>query len=97
MKRPAVYILASKKNGTVYVGVTTNIIQRLAAHQKGSHSCFSRTYNCQTLVYIEYFDTIVAAIEREKQLKAGSRKKKLALIEKQNPMWLDLSHQVSDL
>ncbi len=87
---PVVYIMASKRNGTLYTGVTSHLIQRVYQHKQGEIDGFTKRYNCKQLVYYEHFDNIMSAIEREKQIKGGSRKKKLALIEWMNPNWLDL-------
>ena len=85
-----VYILASRRNGTLYVGVTANLPRRVQEHQEGSGSEFTRRYGCRLLVWYERYERIVDAIAREKQIKAGSRRAKLALIEAMNPDWLDL-------
>ena len=90
MKLPAVYIMANKRNGTLYVGVTSNLPQRVFQHRTGMLKGFSKTNHCHLLVYFEVFEGILQAITREKQLKAGSRAKKIALIETKNHEWLDL-------
>jgi putative endonuclease len=90
MKSPAVYILASRRNGTLYTGVTSDLIGRTWLHKNHVLDGFSKKYQVTTLVYYEWFEEMNAAIEREKQIKAGSRKKKLALIEALNPEWRDL-------
>jgi putative endonuclease len=84
-------ILASKKNGTLYVGVTNSLQKRLWQHRHGLQSGFAHRYEVSMLVFFEEFRSVENAIAREKQLKAGSRKKKIALIEAVNPEWLDLS------
>ena len=89
-KQPAVYILASQRNGTLYVGVTSDLLKRVWEHKNDLVDGFSRRYGVQMLVYFEVADTMYAAISREKQLKAGSRAKKLQLIESVNPEWNDL-------
>ena len=89
MKQPAVYIMASKRNGTLYTGVTSNLPQRAWQHREGVADGFTRRYRCRMLVWFERHDNMEAAIVREKQIKAGSRKKKLALIESFNPQWRD--------
>ena len=89
-KQPAVYIMASKRNGTLYTGVTSNLIQRAYQHRNGLVSGFTSRYGCKMLVWYELFDDMVSAITREKQIKAGPRRKKLALIEATNPTWRDL-------
>lgn len=90
MKRPAVYIMASKRNGTLYTGVTSNLPQRVYQHLQSLVPGFTAKYECKLLVWYEQYDDMVAAIEREKQIKAGSRRKKLALIEAMNREWRDL-------
>jgi len=86
--------LANKKNGTIYTGVTGNLQRRIWEHKNGKINGFTDKYAVHKLVYFEIFDTIVSAIEREKQIKAGSRKKKLLLIEKENPEWRDLYDEI---
>ena len=90
MKRPAVYIMANKRNGTLYTGVTSNLAQRVGTHREALTPGFASRYGCKLLVWYEAHEDMVAAITREKQIKAGSRKKKLALIETKNPNWHDL-------
>jgi putative endonuclease len=90
MKQPAIYIMASNRNGTLYTGVTSDLIQRIAQHKNRTFDGFSKKHNCNQFVCFELFDDMNTAITREKQIKAGSRKKKLALIERQNPDWKDL-------
>ena len=94
MKQSAVYIMANKRNGTLYTGVTSNLVKRVAEHRKGSTSAFTSRYGCKMLVYFEICDDMYGAIGREKQIKAGSRKKKLALIESMNPRWRDLFEDI---
>jgi len=89
-KQPAIYIVASKRNGTLYTGVTSDLVKRIAEHKLGTYDGFSKNYNCKLLVYYELLETMETAILREKQIKSWSRKKKLALIEKENPSWKDL-------
>ncbi|WP_315798110.1 MULTISPECIES: GIY-YIG nuclease family protein [unclassified Bradyrhizobium] len=90
MKQPCVYIMANRRNGALYVGVTSDLPKRAYQHREGLVPGFTKTYGCKLLVWYEVHETMVAAIEREKQIKAGSRKKKLALIEAINPQWNDL-------
>ena len=90
MKQPCVYIMASKRHGTLYTGVTSNLPKRAFEHREGLVSGFSRKYGCKMLVWYELHETMIEAITREKQIKAGSRAKKLALIESLNPQWNDL-------
>jgi putative endonuclease len=86
-----VYILANKNNTVLYVGVTNNIERRLTEHKsKHNSKCFTARYNVDKLVYFEYFTDINLAILREKQLKAGSRSKKEALINLKNPQWVEI-------
>ena len=89
-RQPAVYIMANKYHGTLYTTVTSDLIVRVYQHKESKISGFTKRYNCHYLVYYEMCEDMFSAIEREKQIKAGSRKKKLALIEKINPKWEDL-------
>jgi putative endonuclease len=86
-----VYIMASKSNTAIYVGVTSDLTGRVYDHKNKTYKGFSATYECTKLVYYEEYQWIQDAISREKQLKAGSRKKKVDLIIKDNPSWNDLS------
>ncbi len=90
MKIPAVYIVASSKNGTLYTGVTSDLVRRIYQHKNGLMDGFSKRYGCKILAFFEVYDDMYSAISREKQIKAGSRRKKIDLIEKQNPAWQDL-------
>ncbi len=90
MKQPAIYIIASTRNGTLYVGVTSNLIQRVAQHRSGEIKGFTQTHGCKRLVHYEFMDTMEAAIIREKTIKGGSRARKIAMIEAENPLWFDL-------
>ncbi len=90
MRRPAVYIVANKRNGTLYTGVTSNLMQRAYQHREGQVPGFASRYGCKMLVFFEVFDEMQEAITREKQIKGGSRRKKLLLIERGNPDWRDL-------
>ena len=90
MKQPCVYIVASKRNGTLYAGVTGYLPKRADEHREGLVKGFSKTYGCKMLVWYEVHESMIEAITREKQIKAGSRSKKLALIEALNPDWNDL-------
>ena len=85
-----VYIMASGRNDTLYLGVTSDLIQRVWQHREGLADGFTRKYGCKILVWYEIHEEMRPAIAREKQLKAGSRKRKLALIEAMNPHWTDL-------
>ncbi len=96
MKHPAVYIMASQRNGTLYTGVTAQLHQRATDHRTGGGSAFTAWYGCKLLVWYELHETMESAILREKQIKSGSRlKKKLRLIESQNPTWRDLYPDLS--
>jgi putative endonuclease len=90
MKQPAVYMMANRRNGTLYVGVTSNLPQRAWLHRTGAVAGFTKRYGCKMLVWYEMQSTMLDAIAREKQIKGGSRKKKLDLIEAMNPTWRDL-------
>ena len=89
-KEPAVYFMASRRNGTLYTGVTTDLERRVYEHKEGLLSGFTKRYHCTLLVWYEHYDLMIDAIAREKQIKAGSRLAKLKLIEKMNPQWADL-------
>ena len=88
-----VYILSNKRNTVLYTGVSNNLIRRLWEHKNSTGSSFTKRYNVDKLVYFENFSSIDDAIAREKQIKAGSRKKKIILIESMNPQWKDLGDQ----
>jgi putative endonuclease len=85
-----VYIMASRKNGTLYIGVTRNLIKRVYEHKNDLVEGFTKRFQIHDLVYYEITSNISAAIAREKQLKAWHRPWKVALIEKSNPQWKDL-------
>jgi putative endonuclease len=87
-----VYILASQKHGTLYIGVTNDLIRRIHQHKLKVVRGFTRRYSVHKLVYFEIFDDPIAAITREKQLKKWNREWKIQLIERENPEWIDLSH-----
>lgn len=90
IKQPCVYIMASAKNGTLYTGMTSDLIKRVWQHKENIVEGFTKKYHVHQLVYFELVNDMLAAIVREKQIKAGSRTKKIALIEQNNPDWLDL-------
>jgi len=90
MKQPCVYIVANRRNGTLYTGVTSNLPKRAFEHRERLLKGFAAKYGCKILVWYELHETMIGAITREKQIKAGSRAKKLALIEALNPEWKDL-------
>jgi putative endonuclease len=96
-KQPCVYIMASKRNGTVYVGVTSNIQCRAWQHREGIVEGFTKKYGVKRLVYYEFLADMPGAIRREKQIKAWTRKSKLTLIESSNPSWKDLFYLLFDL
>jgi putative endonuclease len=85
-----VYILASKRNGTLYIGVTSNMTKRLWQHQNNSFKGFTQQYGVKTLVHMEQYPSMDQAIAREKAMKKWRRKWKIDLIEKNNPSWNDL-------
>ncbi|MDP9415058.1 MAG: GIY-YIG nuclease family protein [Pseudomonadota bacterium] len=93
MKQPAVYIMASGRNGTLYTGVTSHLTRRVWQHKEAT-SGFTARYGCKMLVWYEMHGDMLTAIAREKQIKAGSRGKKLALIEGMNRTWADLSDTI---
>jgi putative endonuclease len=93
-KQPAVYILASKQNGTLDVGVTSDLQKRVCEHKNDFVESFTKRYGAHRLVYYELHADMVSAITREKQLKKWNRAWKLELIEKQNPDWTDLWNQI---
>src|SRR5262245_23397383 len=87
----AVYIMASSRNGTLYIGVTSSLPFRVWQHKQGKIDGFTRKYGCKMLVWFESFELMTNAIRREKQLKRYVRRWKLALIERDNPGWRDLA------
>jgi predicted GIY-YIG superfamily endonuclease len=87
--------MASKRNGTLYTGVTSNLAQRVHQHREGLAPGFAFRYGCTMLVWYEVHDEMTSAIAREKQIKGGSRSKKLALIEAMNPHWRDLREELT--
>ncbi len=90
-KTYCVYILASKKNGTLYTGFTCDLIRRAVEHKTSNKKSFTKKYDIKLLVYYETSNYVLNAIRREKQIKKWSRKKKIDLIESMNPEWVDLS------
>jgi putative endonuclease len=90
MKQPCVYILSSKRNGTLYVGVTSNLIQRVWQHKQGLADGFTKKYGIKMLVWFELHDTMNSAITKEKSLKKWLREDKQRLVEGTNPYWRDL-------
>ncbi len=94
MKQPAVYILASKRNGTLYIGVTSDLAKRIWEHRNDAVEGFTKKYNMHHLVYYELHDDMVTAIAKEKQLKKWNRTWKIRLIEELNPQWLDFYEDI---
>lgn len=95
MKAPAVYMLTSERNGTLYIGVTSDLIQRIWQHREGLADGFTKQYGVKMLVWYEQHDTMGSAIMREKALKKWNRNWKMRLIEKANPEWRDLWHEIT--
>ncbi|MCF6318383.1 MAG: GIY-YIG nuclease family protein [Proteobacteria bacterium] len=89
-KQPCVYILGSKKNGTLYIGVTSDLVKRIWQHKNKQVRGFSEKYDVNNLVYFEQYEDMISAITREKQIKKWNRQWKINLIEKGNPDWNDL-------
>jgi putative endonuclease len=96
-KQPAVYILASKRNGTLYVGVTSNIAARVWQHKSTVVEGFTNRYGVHQLVWYELHESMQSPIQREKQIKEWKRRWKLDLIEGENPEWVDLYHRLIEL
>mgnify|MGYP003536013535 CR=1 FL=1 len=93
-KLPCVYILASDRNGTLYIGVTSNLVKRIWEHKQDLIPGFTQKYGVHRLVYFEVAETMLAAITREKQIKKWNREWKLNLIEARNPQWRDLFEDI---
>jgi putative endonuclease len=89
-----VYILASKRNGTLYTGITSNLTQRVWQHKNNIIEGFTKKYNVKTLVFYEVHDNVESAIAREKRIKKWRRAWKLKLIEEMNPQWKDLYEEI---
>ena len=89
-KQPAVYILASKRNGTLYIGVTSDLVKRIWQHKNNMVKGFTKRYGVHQLVWYELHENMQSAIEREKRMKGYKRKWKLELIESMNSNWQDL-------
>jgi len=94
MKSYYIYILANKRNGTIYTGVTSDLIKRIYEHKNDLVEGFTKKYKVHELVYFEETNDVESAIKREKQIKAWKRSWKLELIEKENPSWKDLYHDL---
>jgi putative endonuclease len=95
MNQYYVYILASKRNGTLYIGVTNNLLKRVDEHKSNLIDGFTKKYNVHNLVYYEQYNDISCAITREKQMKKWERQWKINLIEKFNPDWIDLCEDLT--
>jgi putative endonuclease len=93
-KHPCVYILASRRNGTLYVGVTSDLARRIWEHRSDAIDSFTRRYAIHRLVFAEFHETMEEVILREKRIKKWRRAWKLALIERDNPQWRDLYEQL---
>ena len=93
-KKGYIYILFNKKDGVLYTGVTSNLVKRIYEHKNKLADGFTKKYNVDKLGYYEIFDNIEQAIIREKQIKAGSRQKKIDLIVSINPQWEDLYNKI---
>jgi putative endonuclease len=90
VRQPAVYILANRRNGTLYIGVTSDLLKRAWQHRNDITEGFTKRYGIHRLVHYELYEDMVSAITREKQMKKWNRSWKLELIERQNPDWNDL-------
>lgn len=90
IKQPAVYVMASKRNGTLYIGVTSDLVKRVWKHKQGAIEGFTKKYNVNNLVYFELYEDMNSAILREKQIKKWRRAWKIELIEKENLNWNEL-------
>ena len=94
-QQPAVYIMTSQRNGTLYTGVTSNLVKRIWEHKNNLAQGFTQKYNVHILVYYELHEEMYAAITREKQIKKWNRAWKLRLIEEKNPSWKDLYDEIN--
>ena len=94
VRQPAVYIMASGRNGTLYIGVTSDLMARIVQHREGMFDGFSKRYGVNRLVWFAMADTMDAAITREKHLKVWKRSWKITLIETDNPTWRDLAEDL---
>ena len=93
-KKSYIYLITNDNNSVIYTGVTSDLRKRINEHKQKAVKGFSKKYNIHKLVYYEVFSDVRNAIQREKQIKSGSRKKKIALIEKENINWDDLSQKI---
>jgi len=89
-----VYILTNRNHSVLYIGLTNSLARRAWEHRKGTGANFAAAYQCNKMIYYEHYSNVNEAIDRESQLKKWSRTKKVALIERLNPSWLDLSTEV---
>ncbi|HVC08666.1 MAG TPA: GIY-YIG nuclease family protein [Elusimicrobiota bacterium] len=94
-KNPCVYILASRRNGTLYVGVTSDLVKRVWEHKNDLADGFTKKYGVHALVWFERHESMDSAITREKRLKEWKRRWKLELIERENPEWDDLYERIA--
>jgi len=94
MKNPAVYIMASRRNGTLYIGVTSDLIKRVWQHREDQIDGFTKKYRVKMLVWYEQHETIESAIHKEKAMKKWLRKWKVSAIEERNPNWIDLWDEI---
>ena|SRR5689334_6620684 len=95
VKQPALYILASRREGTLYIGVTSNLTNRIWEHKNDLTDGFTKEYRVHRLVYYELHGDMPAAIQREKRMKKWNRRWKIELIEKNNPEWRDLWNEIA--
>jgi putative endonuclease len=95
VKQPAVYILASERNGTLYIGVTSDLVKRVWGHKNNLVEGFTKRYSVHHLVWYELHESINSSIEREKKMKEWKRAWKIKLIEKNNPNWNDLYDSIA--
>ena len=95
MRQPCVYIMASKRNGTLYIGTTSDLVQRVWQHKIDIAKGFTKRYGIHTLVWFEGHNTMLSAIERDKKLKERKPPWKLELIESSNPSWRDLTEDLA--
>ncbi len=93
-RQPSVYILSSKRNGTLYTGVTSNLIKRIWQHKNHAIEGFTKKYSIHFLVWYELHETMESAIQKEKNIKDWKRARKLKLIEEKNPVWDDLYNEL---
>lgn len=93
-KQPCVYILASRRNGTLYVGITSDLVKRVWQHKNDQAEGFTKKYAVHDLVYFEFLENMLSAIQREKQIKKWRRNWKIEMIEAKNPNWTDLWSQI---